>query len=256
MGSMKSRIKRLGRWVRTILTTVAVMALGWLLGKGILEYTEEMSVFELRRIEVRGNRIISRAEIINAIDLPLTGSIFDIDLEGIQRRVERLNYIHGVRLGRIFPHTVFVDIMENQPLAYVAAPEFFVLSAEGVALPLPYGRFNLELPTVSGILGVISALDTGVIEQLVQAAERLSYLKTTYPVLYQELSEIVFSTTGEVTLYLAETSTAVRLGDTDLEQRIATLDAFLTTIMGQRNVMDYSYIDLRYKQQIIVRERA
>ncbi len=259
MSSMKTRLKRLSGWLRTALAAASVMALGWLLGKGILGYTEEMLVFELRRIEVRGNRIISRAEIINAIDLPLTGSIFEIDLGGIQRRVERLNYIHGVRLGRIFPHTVFVDIMENQPLAYVAAPEFFVLSAEGAALPLPYGRFDLELPTVSGIPGVISALDAGVIEgseQLVLAAEILSHLKSAYPVLYQELSEIVFSATGEVTLYLAETSTAVRLGDTDLVQRIATLDTFLTTIMGQRNVMDYSYIDLRYKQQIIVRERA
>ncbi len=109
------------------------------------------------------------------------------------------------------------------------------------------------------IRGAISALDAGVIEgseQLVQAREILGYLRTAYPVLYQELSEIVFSATGEVTLYLAETSTAVRLGDTNLQQRIATLDAFLSTIMGQRNVMDYSYIDLRYKLQIIVRERA
>ncbi|MEE9464077.1 MAG: FtsQ-type POTRA domain-containing protein [Candidatus Neomarinimicrobiota bacterium] len=259
MGSLKIRIKHLGRWLRTALTVALAITIGSLLGNGILSYAEKISIFELRRIEVRGNRIISRAEIINAIDLPLTGSIFDVDLAGIQRRVERLNYIHGVRLGRIFPHTIFVDILENQPLAYVAAPEFFVLTVEGTALPLPYGRFDLELPTVSGIPGVISALDAGVIEgseQLVQAREMLDYLRTAYPVLYQELSEIVFSAAGEVTLYLAETSTAVRLGDTDLQQRIATLDAFLTTIMGQRNVMDYSYIDLRYKQQIIVRERA
>jgi len=34
------------------------------------------------------------------------------------------------------------------------------------------------------------------------------------------------------------------------------LDAFLLTISGKRSLMDYSYIDLRYERQVIVRERA
>jgi cell division septal protein FtsQ len=257
--SFKATVRNLVRWLRRGLTAALVIGIGWVLGKTVVGYTKEMAVFDLRRIEIRGHSIVSRADVINVIDLPLAGSIFDVDLDAIQHKVERLNFIHGVRLGRIFPHTVFVDIVENRPLAYVAAPEFFVLTAEGSALPLPNGRYELELPTVTGIPGVISALDAGHIdgyEKLAQAREILSYMQTAFPVLYQELSEIVFSDAGEITLYLAETSTAVRLGDSELEQRIATLDAFLTTIMGQHSVADYSYIDLRYKQQIIVRERV
>ncbi len=257
--SIKATLKNLVRWLSGSLTAILLIATGWVLGKAVVGYTKETAVFDLRRIEIRGHSIVSRAEVINVIDLPLTGSIFDVDLADIQHKVERLNFIHGVRLGRIFPHTVFVDIVENRPLAYVAALEFFVLTAEGSALPLPNGRYELELPTVTGIPGVISALDAGHIdghEKLERAREILGYMQTAFPVLYQELSEIVFSDAGEITLYLAETSTAVRLGDSDLKQRIATLDAFLTTVMGQRSVVDYSYIDLRYKQQIIVRERA
>ena len=258
-GSFIATVRNMLRWLRRGLIAALLMGIGWVLGKAVVSYTKEIAVFDLRRIEIRGHSIVSRAAVINVIDLPLTGSIFDVDLDAIQHKVERLNFIHGVRLGRIFPHTVFVDIVENRPLAYVSAPEFFVITADGSALPLPNGRHQLELPTVSGIPDVNSALDAGKIgghAQLEQALEILGFLKTAFPALYQELSEIVFSSTGEITLYLAETSTAVRLGDSDLEQRIATLDAFLTTVMGQHSVVDYSYIDLRYKQQIIVRERA
>ena len=252
-------LRRLGRWARLIVVAAAVSVGGGLLGRGILSYIQAMGVFDLRRIEVRGNNILTRAEVVDAMALPLVGSVFDVDLSAVQEHVEVLNYVYGVRLGRKFPHTLFIDIVENQPLAYVAAPEYYLLTKEGEALPLPRRRFELELPTVSGADSVLNALAQGTVgghEQLRQAWEILNYFHVSFPNLYRDISELVFTGDGEITLYMAETSTAVRLGDRDLERRIAMLDAFLSTISGKRSLMDYSYIDLRYKRQVVVRERA
>jgi hypothetical protein len=119
--------------------------------------------------------------------------------------------------------------------------------------------FDLELPTISGVDTAMTALMSGTIRdhnQLSQAWKILHHIKHSFPQIYEELSELVFNTNGEVTLYLTEISTAVRLGDSDLEKRIALLDAFLFTVQGKRRLMDYSYIDLRYARQVIVRERA
>ncbi|UCD36805.1 MAG: FtsQ-type POTRA domain-containing protein [Fidelibacterota bacterium] len=252
-------LKRLAIWTRRCLLALLVSTTGWFLCKGIINYTQTMHVFDLRRIEVRGNNILRRAEVIDAMNLPLTGSIFETDLSALQRRVEALNYVYGVRLGRKFPHTLFVDIVENDPIAYVAAPEYFILTDEEEALPLPRGRFDLVLPTVTGADSALEALNQGTIEdhgQLQQAWSILDYIHRSFPGLFKELSELVFTPNGEITLYMAETSTAVHLGGEELELRIALLDAFLHTIVGKKNLMDYSYIDLRYERQVIVRERA
>lgn len=255
----RSRLGVQLRRVRTGLLAVALAATGWLVGSAALAYIESIGVFQLRRVEVRGNNILTRSEVIKAMALPLTGSIFHVDLPAVQRRVELLQYVYGVRLGRKFPHRIYIDIVENQPLAYVAAPEYFIISAEGVALPLPRGRFELELPTVTGTDSALTALSKGSIEghgQLQRAWDLLTYIRNSFPMLYSELSEVVFGRDGEITLYMAETSTPVRLGQRDLLRRIATLDAFLNTLSGKRSLLDYAYIDLRYDRQVVVRERA
>ncbi len=252
-------LRRLGKWARLVVTASIISVVGWFLTTGILGYTRAMGLFDLRHIEVRGNNILTRAEVVDAMALPLIGSVFEVDLSAIQERVEVLNYVYGVRLGRKLPHTLFIDIIENQPMAYVAAPEYYILTAEGEALPLRHRRFDLELPTVSGADSTLNALAAGHVrehEQLRQAWEILNYFHVFFPNLYRDLSELVFTGNGEITLYMAETSTAVHLGGQDLERRIAMLDAFILTISGKRSLRDYSYIDLRYERQVIVRERA
>lgn len=255
----KYALGRVGQWI-SLITVIAVMSVGgWYLGKGAIHYTREVGVFDLRRIEVRGNNILTRAEIIEAMMLPLVGTVFDVDLAVVQERVETLNYIYGIRLGRKLPHTIYIDIIENQPLAYVAGPEGFILSREGEALPLPHGRFELELPTVSGADSTLSTLALGTVEgheQLSRALDILNYFYLSYPNLYSELSELVFTNNGEITLYMTETSTAIRLGDRSLVERVSMLDAFLATVSRNRRLRDYLYIDLRYEHQIVVRERA
>jgi cell division septal protein FtsQ len=252
-------LSQLLRWLRLAFMAVLVVAASWMIGKGTHAYSDAMGVFDLRHIEIRGNNLLTRAEVMKAMALPITGSLFEVDLETIQRRVEELNYVYGVRVGRKLPHTLFVDIVENEPLAYVAAPKYFVLTSEEEALPLPHGRFDLVLPTISGADSATNALASGSIElheQLQRAWQILYHIHTSFPGLYQELSELVFSRDGQITLYMAEKSTAIRLGSREVEQRIATLYAFLETVSGKRTLTDYSYIDLRYKRQVIVRERA
>ncbi|MCK4577626.1 MAG: FtsQ-type POTRA domain-containing protein [Candidatus Marinimicrobia bacterium] len=260
MSKVKIRYaKKILRRFKAGLTAAMTLAAGYFLGTFAISYAEDIDVFQLRSIEVRGNSILPRSELVDVMAIPVTGSIFGVDLAEVQRRLETINYVYGVRVGRLLPHTIFVDVVENEPLAYVAGPEFYVVTAEGRALPLPHGRHELELPTLSGVPSNIEALDAGHIEghsQLEQACAILGFLRSGYPQLYGELSEMVFGGSGEVSLYLAESSTVVRLGDEDIKNRIAALDAFLLTVSGKRGLVDYAYIDLRYNQQIVVRERA
>ena len=245
---MLDSLKNILKWCRLTLMISGTVLLVWILLKGAVNYCEAMDVFDLRRIQVRGNHVVSRAEVMETMDLPLTGSVFEVDLAAVLERVESLDYVYGVRVGRKLPHTLFVDIIENQPLAYVSAPQFYILTAEGQTLPLPHGSFDLELPTISGLDSVMTPFNERTAKhhpQLTCALDVLRHLQSRYPDLYNGLSELVFDTQGEVTLYMAESPTAVHLGDEQLHERITVLGAFLRTVAGKRNILDYSYIDLR-----------
>ena len=238
---------------------LAAAAASYFIGSGAMTYMRDAGVFNLERVEVRGNDILTRAEVVEALDLALTTSLFELPLRDLQSRVERLGYVYGVRLGRTFPHTLFVDVVENRPLAYVAGPEYYVLTAEGRALPLPHGRMELELPTIAGIDSSMSALEAGDVSghsQLADISRVLQYMDSNHPWLFAQLSELVVGADGEVTLYLAENSTEVKLSATGMRQSIDLLDAFLATVRGKKNLNDYAYIDLRFKRQIVVKERA
>lgn len=254
-----SLLNQIGKTAQAGILSAAFLLAAWTTAKTTMAYANHVGMFELKRIEVRGNDLLTRAEVVESMALPLVGSIFDIDLRLLQARVEAVNYVYGVRVGRRFPNTLFVDLVENRPLAYVAAAEYFTMSFEGIALPLPHGRFELELPTITGADSVLACLEMGSVAdhpQLSQTWELLKFIYTNYPKIYREISELVYSDDNELTLLLAENSTAIKLGATDIQKRIVTLDAFINTLAGKRRLTDYTYIDLRYSKQIVVRERT
>ncbi len=254
-----SILNQIGKTTRNGILASAILIAAWTTAKTTMAYANHVGTFDLKRIEVRGNDLLTRAEVVEAMALPLVGSVFDIDLRQLQARVEAVDYVYGVRVGRRFPNTLFVDLVENHPLAYVAAAEYFTMSYEGFALPLPHGRFEVELPTITGTDSVLACLEIGSVvdhPQLSQTWELLKFIYTNYPKIYREISELVYSDNNELTLLLAENSTAIKLGAANIQERIIILDAFINTLAGKRRLTDYTYIDLRYSKQIVVRERT
>ena len=250
--------ERLARYARlTAQTVVIIVAVGGLTVAAI-RYAGATGTFDLRHIEVQGTHVLTRADVVRALAIPLEVNLFQLDLPALQERLEALDYVFGVRLGRRFPHVLFVDVVEETPLAYVAASEYFTLTAQGSTLPLPHGRFELEIPTVSGVAQADAALSAGSAQghaSLEKARRLLSHMAVDQSALYHDLSEMVFTSDDNVVLYMAESSTPVFLGNRDLLPRIGVLSAFLRTIAHLRTLRDYSHIDLRYDGQVVVLER-
>ena len=57
-------------------------------------------------------------------------------------------------------------------------------------------------------------------------------------------------------LVLAEKPTKIHFGETNMLAQIELLKEFYTILPGGWMLHNYRYIDLRYKNQIVVRERT
>ena len=73
--------------------------------------------------------------------------------------------------------------------------------------------------------------------------------------MYEDISEFVFNDSNEYEIILKNGKTKILLGSDNVFKKIDYLKAFDDELPDDKDFNIYKYIDLRYKDQIVVRER-
>ncbi len=76
-------------------------------------------VFHVAEVTCEGTQRIPREEIIAMAEVPLGQSIFLQRLSGIQKRVEEIPMVEEVKVQRVFPNKINIQIRERVPAAYL-----------------------------------------------------------------------------------------------------------------------------------------
>jgi cell division protein FtsQ len=91
------------------------------------------SVFDLRRIDVEGARIVSQEEIERAAGVEDGTPLARIDLAEVERRVEALAAVRTAEVARSWPHGIEVTLSEREAVAAVSKDgDTWALDSEGV----------------------------------------------------------------------------------------------------------------------------
>ncbi len=93
--------------------------------------------FYLNALEVGGNAIVPRAEIVARAALPADRNIWLLDTRAAERRIERIPYVRDAIVRRKFPNAVEIAVSERVPEG--------CLLASGSALTIDADRRVLEL---------------------------------------------------------------------------------------------------------------
>jgi len=215
-------------------------------------YAEHIHLFNQKNMVVLGNNFVNHENIIKSINLNTEQSIFSYDLNEIQSAIETIDFVKSAKVSRIFPATLMIEVVERDPIILVVLDDekyFFddtqtPLQAPKKAInffPVPILSFSNNGPTHLGDFELTKAIRF--------------VLKTTviHKELYENLSEIRYRDNG-ISL-ITDDRTRIELGKDELLYKISVLKEFQNTLKDKRSLDDYSYIDLKVKNQIIVRER-
>tara|TARA_B100000809_G_scaffold150203_1_gene147701 strand:+ start:867 stop:1634 length:768 start_codon:yes stop_codon:yes gene_type:complete len=180
-----------------------------------------------------------------------------ISLNAISNLIEEHPYVKAARVSNHYPGVIKIEIMERKPIALLQASPMIMLDGEGVVLPDLNNFADFNLPTLSNFnsdpdlypLGK-KALSVKVKESIVWLAR----LQKDYESLYNNLSEMKMTSVNEMELILADEPTQIFLGNDDVWSRIEILQNFEKRLTPKK-ISDYSYLDMRYKNQIIVKGR-
>lgn len=91
--------------------------------------------FTMSRVEIRGERRVSRLDIYNIVfdwnQIPMPS----VDLDSIRDRLLQIGWVKEARVSRRLPDTIVVDIVERQPTAiWQSAGQLNLIDGEGAVL--------------------------------------------------------------------------------------------------------------------------
>jgi len=180
-----------------------------------------------------------------------------IRLNDISDLMESHPYVKAARVSHQYPGTIQIEILERQPIALLKMDPMVMLDAEGVVLPTlnNFGDFNLPVLTnFNPEPELYPAGEKALSVKVRECIDWLSRIQVEYESLYDNLSEMKMTSTNEMELILADHPTHIYLGQDQLWARIEILKQFEEEL-GSKKISDFSYLDMRYENQIIAKGR-
>lgn len=106
-------------------------------------------LFNIKKIEVQGNEIISKNEIISLSQIQLEENTFKLNKSQIKKQIKENAYIQSVIIVRNLPSEIVIKVEERKP-AYLLeyAGSYVVIDKQGYMLEIKNEKMNL--PVIQG----------------------------------------------------------------------------------------------------------
>lgn len=225
------RWKRRLRGVAVLLAAGALLSAPWWARAALAS----LDYFRVRTVEVQGVRYASVADLVDALGVDTTRSVWD-DVAPLVRRLETHPLVRSASVSRRLPGTLVLQVEEEPPVALVAGGTGLEpVDEAGLVLPLDPSRVPTDLP-------IIARADSGVLRLLAE-------VRRENPELFRRISEVRQVAADELIVRFA--SFQVRTSAAVSAERLA--DALPVAEDLDRRGLRAEELDLRFRHQVIAR---
>ena len=213
-------------------------------------FSLNIGLFDDFDIQISGNDYLDALFIESELYPQLSSSLLSINLTSIKDKLESLDYIEAVQVSRILPHILMIHIVERSPMILInMAKNMIFMDKKGILLPVDEKSLSIFPVPVLLILNDDGTND----EYMREIFQFFKYLLIEYPTFYRNISEVKIH--ADVWEFSSDNNTKIFARASYLKNQFNILKNFEDTIYPTRHLQDYSYIDLRTKNQVIVKEK-
>jgi len=176
---VKVREKRINLGPFKILGIILILTMGvfatfasaYFTSRGIL-LIKHSPYFYVKKIKITGARMTPESKIIEIIKNGKNNlNIFEVDLTKVRNTILGENWIKDVRVRRIFPDTISVEVQERTPVARIRlADGEYLVDEDGFIFLKVNGKFK-EFPLV---LGEINREDLSSVKNIIEEYKEVS----------------------------------------------------------------------------------
>lgn len=183
----------------------------------------------LRTVEVTGNDRVAAWEVRVLGGLKDGQNLLSIDLKETARQIRRHPWISDVRIRRLLPDRLQIDLQEREPIALLAMGDLFYVDKQGVIFKKVKPGEELEFPVLTGF-DKPGPLQQGVIgrQAIKEALALLERISEKTKFTRDQISEIHLDPTLGWDVYTAHAGAQIHLGwenfDKKLERLVRLLD--------------------------------
>jgi len=251
----KRRLKN-GVWYVIMLVSLSLLAWGY---NSITRYLNTAkATFELEQIEISGNKVLSRAEILKQLGLPEKGMrLLEIDPATVREKLSKLPFVKNVTAVHSLPATLRIRVEERRPVAYVYGRGLNLIDKEGFLLPLPAGPLTWNLPVIRHIpekLGVQGAYTTApMLRKAVAMVAFINHLQAPLPEL---VSELDFSSREYLRITLSQGARELRVDYDNYPRQLYKAAGFFRDYVDFTPSAMLAYVDARFENQIVTKKKS
>ena len=228
---------------------------GFLLASGALLTAQmllESGCFGVKQVRVEHQVRVSKGDILDASDIEIGDSLFDLELHMIGRKIEERAWIARAEVERSFPDQVVIRVVEREARAIIDLDYLYYVDRAGEVFKMLDAGDELDYPVITGIDRQYLLDNPDKTQDSVNLALQLmDVLESRTLFNLDDISEIHFEEQEGLVMHTRIGGVPVRMGKQGFGTKLNRLESIYDDL--EPRLMALKYIDLNVTDRVIVK---
>ena len=228
---------------------------GFLLASGALLTAQmllESGCFGVKQVRVEHQVRVSKGDILDASDIEIGDSLFDLELHMIGLKIEEHAWIARAEVERSFPDQVVIRVVEREARAIIDLDYLYYVDRAGEVFKMLDAGDELDYPVITGIDRQYLLDNPDKTQDSVNLALQLmDALESRTLFNLDDISEIHFEEQEGLVMHTRIGGVPVRMGKQGFGTKLNRLESIYDDL--EPRLMALKYIDLNVTDRVIVK---
>jgi len=180
--------------------------------------------FRVRKVEVEGGRKITRETLLSLTVIEGMPNLFSVRLKEVVKRLESHPWIEQVRVRKVFPNKILIQIKERKPMAIIQLEELYYIDIKGEIFSPLGERDEYNYPYLTGLTRQVLEKDPVEAKRLIKKAlELLRIVSQEKFTPLEEISEIHMQKAFGIHCFTKAEGVEVKMGWEDFAEKLKRL---------------------------------
>ena len=211
---------------KTIRVAFQLLLLSFFLFSGhwIYAHLLEDPYFRVKEVKVEGGRKVTKETLLSLTVMEGMPNLFSVKLKDVVKQLESHPWVEQVRVRKVFPNKILIQIEERKPMAIVQLEELYYIDTQGEIFSPVGEKDEYNYPYLTGLTRQVLEKDPVEAKRLISKALELLRiaLQEKVPPL-EEISEIHMEKTFGIHCFTRSEGVEVKLGWEDFREKLRRL---------------------------------